>query len=156
MFFKKKEIYRQIHEYGKNTEFLRSFAKFTKIEKIQDVSREHLKTFYIEFIEPISSMYFKIESCKYINKFLKEYGVPFVLKMEEVVEFTPNHDIIEAMRTVSRFNPTRKAHRNKLIVNLIDKKRWSLAEVAAEVGLRAKSTVHEIYWREKKRQEVEA
>lgn len=46
-----------------------------------------------------------------------------------------------------------KTERNKLIVKLVDKG-WPLSKVAKEVGFKAKSTVHEIYWREKKRSEL--
>jgi hypothetical protein len=47
-----------------------------------------------------------------------------------------------------------KKERNKLIVKLIDKG-WSMQEVATEMKFKAKSTVHEIYWREKRRSDRE-
>lgn len=52
----------------------------------------------------------------------------------------------------------RKKERNRLIVELhegkIDKKRWSFSEIAEEIGLKSKSTVHEIYWNEKRRMKL--
>lgn len=46
-----------------------------------------------------------------------------------------------------------KKERNKLIVKLIDEG-WSMQEVANELKLKAKSTVHQIYWREKNRSDL--
>lgn len=149
MFFYK-PIYKQIKEYGRNTEFLRIVAKLTRIERIQDIDREKLKLAYTELVEPMASLYFRLEHVKYINKFMRHYGVPFVLRTEEVLEITPNDAIVEAMKTISKFNPTPKRERNKLIVKLKDQG-WSFSEICAEVGLRSKSNVHDIYWREKKR-----
>lgn len=42
-----------------------------------------------------------------------------------------------------------KTNRNLKIVDLIDNKGLSFAEVARILKLKAKSTVHEIYWRTK-------
>jgi hypothetical protein len=47
-----------------------------------------------------------------------------------------------------------KPERNKLILKLRDKKKWSFEEIRIEVGLKSKATVHEIYHREKKRSEL--
>ena len=44
-----------------------------------------------------------------------------------------------------------KKERNKLIVKLIDVNKWTYDAVKKEVGLKAKSTVYEIYHREKAR-----
>lgn len=40
-----------------------------------------------------------------------------------------------------------KTERNKLVVKLVDEKKWSFQRVADELGLKAKSTVHSIYHR---------
>ena len=45
----------------------------------------------------------------------------------------------------------RRGHKNKLVVELKDKKGYSFSQIAKEMGWKAKSTVHEIYHAEKKR-----
>jgi hypothetical protein len=42
-----------------------------------------------------------------------------------------------------------KKERNQLIVRLKDKKKWSYEMIRKEMGFKARSTVHEIYHREK-------
>lgn len=44
-----------------------------------------------------------------------------------------------------------KVERNALIVALRDQKGWSFGMIAKEFGLKGRSTVHEIYHREKAR-----
>lgn len=151
----RKEIYKQIKEYGRNTDFLKEFAKFCNKRRIQEVTLEDLRGFYVTHIDPISSTYFRIESVKYINKFLRAYGVPFVMRTEEVIEITPNHDIIESMKTVSPYDPTPKSERNMRLVKLRDEDEWSFSDICAEFGFRSKATAHQIYHREKKRMEDE-
>lgn len=154
MWFKKKEvdraIYRQVQEYGKDSWVLNNLANFTKIDRIQSISREELKRFAMEQIQPQASLYHRINDTKAVNKFLKRHNVPFILALDEILEITPNGAIVEAMKTVSKFNPTPRTKRNKRIVELKDKG-WSYTEIAKEMGLSAKSTVYVIYHREKAR-----
>ena len=44
-----------------------------------------------------------------------------------------------------------KKERNRLVVELREKKKWTFKRIADELGLKAKSTVHEIYYNEKRR-----
>lgn len=150
MWLRKKEIFIQIERHEKNTEFLIEFAHYAKKRRVQDTTIEDVKGFYKQRIEPQASTYFRLQEVKFLNKFLRAYGVPIILSTDEVVEITPNDAIIEAMKTVSKFNPTPKTRRNRRIVELKDKG-WSYSEICAEVGLRSKSNVHDIYWREKSR-----
>lgn len=150
MFWKKDEIYQQIEKWSRNKDELIEFAKFSKVKRVEDVTKEICEKFYKERIDIISSMYFKLEYIKALNKFFKEYGVPIIMRLEEVVEFKPRSAIIESMKTVSPNDPTPKTRRNKRIVKLIDSG-WSYSEVCSEYNFRSKATVHKIYHREKSR-----
>lgn len=148
--FRRKEIYKQIDEFGRDKQLLDKLAKFCKRDRIQDISLEDLKNFHVVYINQISTMYFRIIAVKNINKFLRQYGMPFVLKLDEIVEIMPNSGIIESMKMVSKYDPTPRTRRNMRIVQLKDKG-WSYSDICAEYGFRSKATPYNIYHREKKR-----
>ena len=45
----------------------------------------------------------------------------------------------------------RKTERNKLVIDLIDNKKWTYARVAKELGLKSRSSIRTLYVREKKK-----
>lgn len=151
MWWKKKtELEKLITSYDKDKDILVEFARSVEKPDLRHITASDIKHYCQSIVEPMASLYYRIKYLTAVNKFFKYHGVPFMLRTDEVLEITPNGAIVDAMKTVSKFNPTPRTERNKLIVRLKDKG-WSFSEIAAEVGLRSKSNVYDIYWREKNR-----
>lgn len=84
MFFRKKEIDKQIESYGQDQETLKEFSRFIQKPTLQQITLEDIKLFYASVVDPNPSLFRRNETMKAVRKFFRHYRGENILKADYI------------------------------------------------------------------------